>query len=227
MPVVTGLEAHQRDKERVKLFLDDEYALDLPLMEAARLSHGQALTDSEVAELADAESLQRAYNLALRYLSYRPRSTEEVRRHLVKKQVADSLIALVIQRLRQCDYVDDMAFARFWISNRDRFKPMGLRALRFELRQKGIDDDIVDALLAEINEEETAFQAAQARIWRYRGSTRQAFGQKLGAMLRRRGFGEYVIRDVIPRLQAELDARDPGYFQDEDADKHRWHFAES
>lgn len=217
MPVVTGLEAHQQDKERVMLFLDDEYALDLPLMEAGRLSRGQALTDSEVAELADAESLQRAYDQALRYLSYRPRSTEEVRRHLAKKQVADSLIAGVIERLRKRDYLDDMAFARFWISNRDRFKPMGSRALRFELRQKGIDDEIVDALLAEVDEEATAFQAAQSRLWRYRGGTRQAFRQKLSAMLRRRGFGEYVIRDVMPRLQAELDARDPGYFQDEDA----------
>lgn len=184
-------------------------------MQVARLSRGQALTDSEVAELADAESLQRAFDQAVRYLSYRPRSTEEVRRHLAKKQVAEFLIAVVIERLRKRDYVDDMAFARFWISNRHRFKPMGSRALRFELRQKGIDDEIIDALLAEVNEEETAFQAAQSRIWRYRGSTRQAFRQTLSAMLRRRGFGEYVIRDVIPRLQAELDERDPGYFQDE------------
>lgn len=218
MPVVTGLEIHQRDKERVRLFLDDEYALDLPLMEAARLSRGQTLTDSEVDELSGAESLQRAYDQAIRFLSYRPRSAAEVRRYLVRKKAPESLIAAVIERLRRRDYVDDMAFARYWISNRDRFKPMGSRALRFELRQKGIDDEIVDGLLAKVDEAEAAFRAAQARLSRYRGYTRQAFGQKLSALLRRRGFGEYAIREVIPRLQAELEEREPDYFHEDDAD---------
>lgn len=217
MPVVTDMEVHQRDKERVRLFLDDEYVLDLPLMEAARLSRGQTLTDSEVDQLADARRLQRAYDLALRYLSYRPRSTEEVRRHLAKKQLPDSRIAEVLERLRQRGYVDDMEFARYWISSRDRFKPMGLRALKYELRQKGVDDEIVDALLAEVDEEASAIRAAQTRMSRYRGSSPQAFRHKLSAMLRRRGFGEYTIRDIVLRLQLELEERDPGYFQD-DAD---------
>ncbi|MCY3865677.1 MAG: RecX family transcriptional regulator [Chloroflexi bacterium] len=217
MPVVTDMEVHQRDKERVRLFLDDEYVLDLPLMEAARLSRGQTLTDSEVDQVADARRLQRAYDLALRYLSYRPRSTEEVRRHLAKKQLPDSRIAEVLERLRQRGYVDDMEFARYWISSRDRFKPMGLRALKYELRQKGVDDEIVDASLAEVDEEASAIRAAQTRMSRYRGSSPQAFRHKLSAMLRRRGFGEYTIRDIVLRLQLELEERDPGYFQD-DAD---------
>ena len=212
MPVVTGLKVHGQDKERACLFLDDEYALDLPLIEAARLRRGQTLTDSEVAELSGAETLQRAIDQAIHYLSYRPRSIQEVRRHLVKKGVPDCQIAVVIERLRGRDYVDDTKFARFWLSNRARFKPMGARALRFELRQKGINDDIVDALLAEINEDEMAFRAAQARVSRYRGNTRQVFERKLSAMLRRRGFGEHVISDVVQRLRAELEERDRGYF---------------
>ncbi len=215
MPVVTGLEVHQRDNERVRLFLDDVYVLDLPLMEAARLSRGQTLTDAEVDQLSDARRLQQAYDLALRYLSYRPRSTEEVRRHLVKKKVPDIQIAEALERLRKNGYVDDMEFARFWITDRDRFKPMGSRALQYELRQKGVDDEIVDALLADIDEEASAYRAAQTRMSRFRGFTRQAFRQKLSAMLRRRGFDEYTIKDVVLRLQAEIEERDPGYFQDD------------
>ena len=69
----------------------------------------------------------------------------------------------------------------------------------------------------EVDEEASAVRAAQTRISRYRGSTQQAFRQKLSALLRRRGFGEYTIRDVVLGLQMELEERDPGYFQD-DAD---------
>lgn len=218
MPVVTSLEVRQRDKERVMLFLDDEYALDLPLVEAARLCPGQQLTPAEVSELSSASARQAAYDRAVRFLSYRPRSIEEVRRHLVKKEVPDSLIAIVIERLRQRGYVDDAEFARYWLSNRARFKPMGLRALRYELRQKGIDDDIINALLAEVDEDESAYRAAQARLSRYQGYTRQAFRQKLGALLRRRGFGEFAINDVVPRLQAELESSDPAYFCSNESD---------
>lgn len=218
MPVVTSLEVHHRDRDRVKLFLDHEYVLDLPLIEAARLSPGQTLSDADLAALSSVESTQRAFDQAVRFLSYRPRSIEEVRRYLIKKMVPESLIAVVIERLQRSDYVDDLAFARFWISNRDRFKPMGLRALRFELRQKGIDDDLVDAMLADVDEEESAYRAAQARISRYQGNTSQTFGRRLRAMLRRRGFGEYTISNVILRITAELEAQEPAYFVDEVAD---------
>lgn len=212
------MEALQRDKERVRLFLDDERALDLPLMAAARLCRGQALSESDIAELAQAASFQRAFDQAVRYLSFRPRSTEELRRHLVKKRVPETLITMVMERLRQRGYVDDREFARFWIANRDRFKPMGARALRYELRQKGLDDEIVDALLAEADEDERAFRAAQSRLSRYRGTTRREFRQKLGALLRRRGFAESAINDVVQRLRAELEENDPDYFQPDDAE---------
>ena len=163
-------------------------------------------------------ALQAAFDRAVRFLANRPRSVEEVRRHLVKKEVPDSHIAAVIERLLQRGYVDDLEFARYWVANRDRFKPMGSRALRYELRQKGVDDEIINSLLAEVDEEESAYRAAMARMSRYRGFTRQVFRQKLGALLRRRGFSESTISDVALRLQAQLESSDPGYFLSNDDD---------
>ena len=218
MPFITSLEIHQRKRERVRLFLDDEFAADLPLLEAARLRPGQCLTESEVEALVGADAVQSGFDLAVRYLSYRPRSIEEVRRHLVKKNLPDSCIAVVLERLQVQGYADDVEFARFWISNRERFRPMGARALRYELRQKGVDDDIVESLLADLDVSESAYRAAKARLSRYRGWTRQAFRQKLSGMLRRRGFCGDTINSVVLRLQAELDEYEPGYFHQDDTD---------
>ena len=218
MPVITSLEMHHRDQERVRLYLDDEYAMDLPLMEAARLERGQCLTDTEIAALGDAKAAQNAFDRALRFLTYRPRSTEEVRRHLVKKDVPTPLVADVIQRLEQRGYVDDVAFAEYWLSDRDRFKPMAPRALRYELRGKGVEDDIIDTLLSQVDEGDAAYRAAQGRISRYRGQTRRSFRHKLSGMLRRRGFGSDTINDVLLQLQRELDESEPGYFHSDEAD---------
>ena len=216
MPVITALEAHRRQKERVRLFLDDEFAFDLPLMEAARLRHGQCLTAADVTALNERQAVADAFDRAVRFLSYRPRSTEEVRRYLVKKAVPEAYAELAIEQLRQHDYLDDAAFACFWIDNRDRFKPMSPRALRYELRQKGVDNAIIDAALADIDADALAYQAAQSRLNRYRGSSRQVFRHKLSGLLRRRGFGGHEINDVVLRLQSELAENDPDYFNDED-----------
>ena len=89
MPIITALEANQRDNERVKLYLDDKFAMNLPHLKASQLAIGQLLSQHEVAALADCEVEQRAFDRALRYLSYRPRSTEEVRRNLARHKVAD------------------------------------------------------------------------------------------------------------------------------------------
>ena len=150
MPVITALEINQRDKEFVKLYLDDEFVMSLPQLEAAKLVIGQPISQQEVEVLADAGAEQRAFDRAVRFLSYRPRSTEEVRRNLAKHKVADSLIAPVLSRLERLGYLDDLGFAKFWLENRARFKPMGPRALRYELRSKGVADDIVETLLADI-----------------------------------------------------------------------------
>ena len=98
MPVITALEVNRRDKEFVKLYLDDEFVMSLPQLEAARLAIGQPLSQSEVEALADARAEQRAFDRALRFLSYRPRSAEEVRRNLARHNVTDSLIATVSPR---------------------------------------------------------------------------------------------------------------------------------
>ncbi len=71
------------------------------------------------------------------------------------------LIARVIDKLRERSYVDDLAFARFWIGNREQFKPMGERMLRSELRGKRVADQIIQQALDE--QEATAEQERQSQ----------------------------------------------------------------
>lgn len=212
MPVITALEVHRRKTEYVKLFLDDEFAMDLPLLKAAQLRRGQILTEAEVNALAEAGAFQRAFDRAVRFLSFRPRSTEEVRRYLAGSDVEKSVVSAVIERLRERAYLDDLAFAAFWLDNRIRFKPMAPRALRYELWQKGVADGIIDAVLSDLDADEAAYRAAKGRIQRYRGNTRPVFRRKLSVMLGRRGFDGDTINDVILRLQHELSESEESFF---------------
>ena len=213
MPIITALEIQKRDKERVNIYLDDEFAFGLTLMEAVKLRKGQTLTAEDIAILTNEDAINQAVNRAIDFLSYRPRSSEEVRQNLVKKDIPETVVSIAMERLQNLGYLDDIAFARFWIENRDTFKPRAPRALRFELRQKGIGDDILDPLFEEILDvQDSAYRVAEKQIRQYKGKTRQECKKKLSGKLQRRGFDYGIIKEVLQGLFEELDESEPDYF---------------
>jgi regulatory protein len=215
MPVVTLLERQQKHKDRVNVYLDGEFAFGLNELDAATLRKGQLLSDEQVQRLREQDEVVRAVDTALRLLSLRPRSHHEIRHALAQKSLPAATIHAALTRLEAAGYVDDAAFARYWIDQRTRFQPRGARALRYELRQKGLDPQLIEAVLSETPaaaEAEAAESAARAGLRRLRGSTRQVFRQKLGALLQRRGFSYHITDQVIRRLTEELAAAQPPFF---------------
>jgi regulatory protein len=85
---------------------------------------------------------------AARLLEVRPRSTEEVRRRLRDNGYRPDLVEGAVERLLALGYLDDAAFARSWVESRDRARPRGARALRDELRHKGVAGADIEGALA-------------------------------------------------------------------------------
>lgn len=210
--IITALEVQKRDKERVNVYLDGEFAFGLTLIEAARLRKGQALSEAEIAALRNEDDIQRAVDSAAHFLSYRPRSAREVQRNLTEKELPPEVVEAALSRLTAMGYVDDEAFARYWVQNRGEFKPLSQRALRQELRQKGVADAVIADVLAEQDESGLAYKAASGQLRKLRGRTQREFKIKLGAFLQRRGFMYSTIQDVVARLIDEQTADNPEYF---------------
>jgi regulatory protein len=200
---ITALVAQKRNKERVNVYLDGEFAFGLALIEALKLHKGQQLSDDDIARLKALDEIEVAHDRALNFLSYRPRSSEEVRRNLHQKEFAEQTIETVIERLTGAGLLDDAAFARYWVDNRERFEPRSRRALRYELRQKGVPDAATQAALDDLDEEDAAYRAASARLRRYARADEETFRKGLGNFLSRRGFAYGIVRDVLDRLWQE------------------------
>lgn len=201
---ITGLRFQKRNKDRVNVYLDGRFAFGLAAVEAARLHVGQTLTDNEIVELQMKDAVERAYERALNYLSYRPRSKDELRRNLRGKDVEDAVIDAVIGRLTRAGLLDDREFARYWVDNRARFNPRGLRGLRHELRQKGIARDIIDDALTTFDVDAAAEKVAEAGARRLSREEPRDFRRKLKAYMARRGFSYGVIK---PLVQEKLEQR--------------------
>jgi len=86
---------------------------------------------------------------AARFLEARSRSVHEVRRRLGSAGYRTELVEGAIGRMTELGMLDDAVFARAWVESRDRARPRGERAIREELRLKGIDRATIDVVLGE------------------------------------------------------------------------------
>jgi regulatory protein len=200
---ITALKFQKRNRERVNVYLDGKYAFSLQAILAARLHKGQLLSDGEIEGLLQEDASQKAYDRALNFLTYRPRSRAEVRRYLERKGVSPEVSERVEERLLRVGLLDDEAFARFWVENREQFKPRSRYRLRQELRQKGLDAQVIAQAVEEVDEEQSAYCAAVGRARRYAHLDRKDFWRKLGSFLQRRGFSYEIVKEVVERLWQE------------------------
>jgi regulatory protein len=204
---ITRLQFQQKAADRVNVYLDGQFAFGLPALDAVRLRVGQYLSDADIDVLRVVDQTQKAYDRAVRFLSYRPRSMAEVRRYLVQDVEDEATIEAVLGKLVEQGYLNDAEFARYWVDSRAQFRPKGPRALRQELRLRGLESAEIDSALAGLNSAEGAYAAARqraARLATLATGDPPAFRRKLGDFLARRGFDYETIRDVVARLANEF-----------------------
>jgi regulatory protein len=165
------------------------------------------------------------YNKALRFLSYRPRSEEEIRKYLrhsrpdrsstrsrtdsrFREDDTIDIIEKVIAKLKEQKFLNDGEFAKWWIESRLRFRPRSINLIKRELLQKGVDRDLIDAQISNLksqisNELENAQKLIEKKIKRYRNLSKQEIYQKLGSYLARRGFDWETIKKSIDEVLSQ------------------------
>ncbi len=146
---------------------------------------------------------QSPLDVAYRYLSYRPRSEFEMGVWLERKGFGRRTIESTLLTLRAKGLLDDLAFARFWRESRESSSPRSRAALRSELRQKGIDPDVVAEALDGVDEEATAYRAVQKKAAKLATVDHDDFRTRLSAVLKRRGFSYEVTEHTVNRLWQE------------------------
>ncbi|HXF51682.1 MAG TPA: RecX family transcriptional regulator [Dehalococcoidia bacterium] len=203
--IVTLLE-RQKGRRRVNVHLDGAFAFSVAADVALQhgLREGQRLADADVEALRDADARQRCVQSALRLVARRPRSERELRDALRRRRFDRDHIDAAVSRLRAMGYLDDAAFARFWVETRDASSPRSRRLLKAELRSRGVEAPTATEATVGIEDEDAAVRAASRRLRAFAGLDEETFRRRLGGFLLRRGFSYAVAERVVSRCWREI-----------------------
>ena len=149
----------------------------------------------------------RARQVCLRLLTLAPRTRAQLGDALKKRGIPDEVADEVLSRFSDVGLIDDAAFAKAWVESRHYGRGLSARALRAELRQRGVDDgqirDAVDQLGPDA-EVETARLLVRRKLVATQGQPPEARTRRLAGMLARKGYPPgLAFRVIREALEAE------------------------
>jgi regulatory protein len=147
---------------------------------------------------ADPTSVART--IVLNKLTAQARSRHELAEVLAAKNVPSEIATEVLDRFEEVGLIDDKAFATAWIESRQSTRGLARRALAFELRRKGIDEELVKQSVASIDtdhEVELARAIVQRKLRATRGLDPHKRIRRLAGVLARKGYPPDVCIGVV------------------------------
>lgn len=214
---ITQLTSGVRDQNRVNVFVNGKFSFSLDARQVVDLGVkvGKQITTEELAELQAASEFGKLYQRSLEWVLTRPRSVWETQDYLKRRQlkraqlnrkrahdklkplpeIQTSAIELVMERLIERGYVDDLRFAEYYVENRFTKKGISTKRLKMELAKKHIAGDIIDQVMQDSarNEEGELRKMIEKKRARYDD-------EKLLAYLVRQGFDYQLVKDTISAL---------------------------
>lgn len=158
-----------------------------------------------------ATQLEVARRIALDQLAVRQRSEQELRAVMARRNVPADVADEVLARFTEVGLIDDAAFARAVTEARSTNGQRGRARIRQELQAKGVDREVADAAISELDpgtERDAALNLAQRRVRAMAGLDRQVARRRLAGVLARRGFSGGIVSSVL----AEVFQADPVEF---------------
>lgn len=207
--IITAVDRIPKQRGRLQIRIDGLSSFDLSTaaVRAHGLKPGRTIDAADVRAMLAADQQRVALDTAVAMLARRPHSEREVRQRLARQKRDPAVIDETVVKLRTARLLDDAEYARAWVESRDRLSPRGQRLLVQELRANGVAAEIAQAAAAEVSDDDAASRAAIRRSRAMRALDHDAFRDKLGAFLQRRGFGWETCRAAIDRCWRDAQVR--------------------
>jgi regulatory protein len=208
MPIVTEIR-QQKNKNRANVYLDGVFGfgIDLDNLVLSGIKVNKEFSQTEVEKIIKKAEFQKTYDKFLKFATLRPRSEKELRDWLKRKKVHQSLHKDLFNRLKHLELVNDLEFAKWWVEQRQSFRPKSKRILNSELRVKGIKKEIIEKVIEgeKIDEEKIAKQLLEKKSYKWKNLPAREAKQKKTQYLMGKGFSWGIISKIFKNELEDFD----------------------
>ncbi|RFU68153.1 recombination regulator RecX [Peribacillus saganii] len=214
MAIITKITTQKKRSDRYNVYVDkgkgEEYgfSVDEEVLIKFQLKKGKEIDEFDFTDIKFYEDIQKAFTMALHYLSHRMRSETEVRVHLRQKEVEDPIIQEAIHKLYHFQYLNDLEFAKAYVRTQMNSGTKGTSLITMELKEKGISDQDIEEAIQEYPYElqlDNAMKFAEKTVQKNQKTSEREKLQKLEQSLMRKGFPRDIITDVLNGLTTAAD----------------------
>lgn len=141
----------------------------------------------------------RARNVLLYQLGRSAKSKDQCRKILAKRGIDTEIAERILDRFEEAQIIDDVTFARLFTNSRIKTKGLAKSAIARELREKGIDQLLIEDALIELDSERELARATELavnRVRRMAGLERDVIQRRLGGFLARKGYSGSIVQSA-------------------------------
>lgn len=209
MGIITKIESQKKRDDRVNIYIDEKFfmAIYKELVFTFNLKKGQEIDSNHLKSILDDEMYMKAKNKTLSILSKASQSEKQIRQKLAKDYEEDT-IERVIEFLQKYKFIDDEDLASRIINTNVNLNKYGKNKIKQNLYNKGIDKNIIENAIDDIDtnkEFENALYLGKKRYDRLKNEDPRKAYQKIGNHLAYKGFNYDIIKKVLNNLFNDVD----------------------
>ncbi len=208
MKTITKITRQKNNQERYNIYLDDEYAfaVDEGILIKFGLMKGKTLEQFDIDEINYEDEIAKAFSKALHFLSFQMRSEYEVKKKLLDAGHGEAVVLEAVRKLESLGFLNDQTYSKALLETKKRTLKKGPRAIRQDLKKKGIDKVLQDEVLETFTQEEQleiAMQLAEKEVRAGSRRTPTQLKQKIQDVLMRKGYSFSIVSDVLEQIKLE------------------------
>ncbi len=193
-----------RNNKMVRIYIDDSYSFTIPVEDYIRnnLYEEVEIDEQKLEEIRNKVLVQAARERGVRFLTFKDRSVNELFKKLMEVGFDEEVANKATEYLTTIGYLDDNRYAMRYLSERIRTKALSKRSLEYELKNKGIADELINKAMSEfeIDDYQVALREAKRKFGKYNMQDKKV-EQRACRFLLHRGFSYELVNKVMKEMK--------------------------
>ena len=210
MNIITKIEVQKRNKERVNIYIDNEYSFSLSteLIYKEGLKTNENIDLEKIKSIAKEDDYIKCKNAALKIVEKSYKSEKELKDKLLLKGYDNLTIDKTLNFLKEYNFLSDTNNVKMYVKDRSRLQ--GKKKIKYDLIKKGINDNLIEEEISNIDEDEEREVAYNMALKKYnvlskRESDKYKLSQKLYRFLLSKGYDYDIVSYAVKRVTSTDD----------------------